>query len=91
MSERWIIYRASRVKGNLSFYTGKCKDDKKTYIIFHGNPNISYPIWVTDMTDKKVIIFNSYKDAIKEKKTLFLSQKGYRYGIDMYPEDRYND
>jgi len=93
MTERYIIYRVSGVKGNLSFYTGKHKDEKKkNYIIFRRNMNVSFPQWINVLEDKSVVIFKSYKEAEKERKSLFLSRSGgYKYGIDMYPEDRYND
>ena len=91
MPERWIIYRVSGVKGNLSFYTGKFVG-KNDYVIFHRKMDVGYPQWISKMEDKKVVIFKSFKEAEKERKSLFLSRSGgYKYGIDMYPEDRYND
>jgi hypothetical protein len=90
MPERWIIYRLSGVKGNLSFYVGKFRNNKRDYIIFRRKADVDYPQWSSRLEDKDVIVFGSYKEAVKEKKTLFLSRSGgYKYGIDMHPKDRY--
>jgi len=87
MTNRYIIYKMSRVQFIFSYYTGTWGGKIRTVTRFRRDSD--YPQW--DHSIQKARVFKSWKEAATTKSRLILSTKDGFYGIDIHPEDRYRD